>query len=106
MTKFEITRKTFLNPDKILWIQSSINYSNVYLIDGTYITIALTLKNVESKLNSYGSYIRVNRSCSVNRKYIKQLLTYNNQMRVEIHNNHFFSVSRRKMKQLSLEING
>jgi len=52
MNQFEITRKTFINPDDILWVTSDINYSSVYLSDGSFVTIALVLKNVENKLSN------------------------------------------------------
>ncbi len=103
MCIFEITRKTFVNPDEIIWVQSSINYSDIHLRDGSYITVALTLKHVELKLNSFGSFIRINRSYAVNKKFIKKFAFMDKQMIVEMQNNKRFMVARRRQKQLCID---
>ncbi len=100
MCIFEITRKTFVNPDEILWVQSSINYSDIHLKDGSYITVALTLKKVECKLCPFGSFVRINRSYAVNKKFIEKVAFLKNQMIIKMKNKKQFQVSRRRQKQL------
>jgi len=50
---------------QILYIQSDVNYSNVYLKDGRRFLVAKTLKEYNSELKSY-SFARIHKSFLVN----------------------------------------
>lgn len=72
MNSLKFLRKIELNPDDILFVQSDINYSHIYLFNGHKIVIAKTLKQI-TEIVKGTSIVRVNRQVMLNALYIKCL---------------------------------
>jgi DNA-binding LytR/AlgR family response regulator len=82
-------------PNEIVMLQGFVNYSLVYLTDGSKIMIARTLKHFEGKLLPEG-FIRVHRAYLINPEY---LCNYNNRNRsIVMKNGLEVEVARRRAK--------
>ena len=64
----------FVNPDDILYIQADVNYSHIFCIDGSRITVSVNLGKVEKILVESG-VIRLNRSMMINIGHIDEIRT-------------------------------
>lgn len=92
----KITEKITINPQNITWFESDINYTKIYLVDGSSIMVAYTLKKIEQQIKSNKNFIRIHRSYIVNRSYINAITTENKDIFVRLTDNLELLVSRRK----------
>lgn len=78
--------------EDILYLQSDLNYTKVFLVNGQMIFSSTTLKIIESRLAENPEFFRINRGVVINRQHVK---TYQ-EGRVQLSNNLHFMVSRRR----------
>jgi DNA-binding LytR/AlgR family response regulator len=100
--KLNFTMKEFLyllreqkkiNHSEIVMMEAAINYTTIFLQNGEKITIAKTLKFLETSLNN-SNFHRIHRRTLINRNHI---LSYNTKLgEVLLTNNYKTFTSRRK----------
>lgn len=78
--------------EQILYLQSDLNYTKVFLVNGQMIFSSTTLKTIEGRLSENPEFLRINRGVVINRQHVK---TYQ-EASVELSNNLQFVVSRRR----------
>ena len=59
-----------IDPKQIIMLQADINYTNVYLIDGSSILVSYTLKKLAMRFVEFEHFIRPNKSILLNMKYV------------------------------------
>lgn len=64
----ELTK--IVNPSCIIMIQSSSNYSTIYLTDGSNILTSKTLKYWASKVEANHNFLRIHNSFLINQKHV------------------------------------
>lgn len=84
-----------LDPKEVNFLKAEINYTYIYLKDGTRILSSTTLKELESRLKPH-SFLRPNRSVLINTKYIKDCIDCS----LILKNNEIIKISRRRKKKL------
>lgn len=86
-----------INQSEIVMMKADINYTTIYLHNGDKITIAKTLKFLETKLNN-PIFCRIHRRILINRDHI---IAYNTKLgEVILTNNHTTFTSRRRKENL------
>lgn len=95
-----ITARIRLNPEEVTWLESDINYTKVFLIDGSHLIVAYTLKKIEDKVKDYPDFIRINKSYIINCKHINSVRTEAHETFVLLQNKQELPVSRRKRSLL------
>ncbi|WP_435355550.1 LytR/AlgR family response regulator transcription factor [Emticicia sp. SJ17W-69] len=91
--------RTYIPPETIVMIQSEINYSLIYLIDGQKFIVSTCLKKLEERFAVIQSFARVHKSFLVNLDYLKSY----NEGHFLLENNLTCIVSRRKFRRLKEE---
>ena len=81
----------------VVLLESSINYTVLYLESGRKEILCHTLKFYENFLRTHG-FLRVNRGYLINPEHVKEYC-YDNQV-VMMNNGHQANVSRRKVKEM------
>jgi two-component system, LytTR family, response regulator len=76
----------------ILYLQSDLNYTKVFLVNGQMIFSSTTLKIIESRLAENPEFLRINRGTVINRQHVKAY----QEDSLELNNNLHFVVSRRR----------
>lgn len=84
--------------DEILYLQSDLNYTKVFLVNGQMIFSSTTLKIIESRLSENPEFFRINRGIVINRQHVKTF----QEASVELKNNLSFVVSRRRKAFLNV----
>ena len=84
--------------EEILYLQSDLNYTKVFLVNGQMIFSSTTLKIIERRLAENPEFLRINRGLVINRQHVK---TYQ-EASVELSNNLSFVVSRRRKAFLNV----
>ncbi|MGL4632451.1 MAG: LytR/AlgR family response regulator transcription factor [Leadbetterella sp.] len=82
----------------ILYLESDINYTKVYLVGGQIILSSTNLGKIEKRFSSNHPFIRISRGVVVNQKYIQ----YFHEKHIELINKVSLTVSRRRIKNLCL----
>ena len=59
----------FINPENILYCQSSSNYTNLLFVDGSKMLVSKPLKEVEEMLSGF-RFLRIHHSYAINLKYV------------------------------------
>ncbi len=65
-------RKT-INPEEVIRLQADVNYTYVFFADGKKIIVATTLKEIESRFQSFPKFVRINKSVIINIDSIKRI---------------------------------
>jgi DNA-binding LytR/AlgR family response regulator len=68
-TKILIGGRQKVYPDEVIMLQADANYSIVYLIDGSKLIVATTLKKLEERFSQF-AFIRMNKSYMVNSQFV------------------------------------
>jgi DNA-binding LytR/AlgR family response regulator len=84
-----------INPDAILLLKADLNYTHVYLEDGSTVLSSTTLGILAQRLKNF-SFFRPNRSVLVNLDYMVDFEAGSAQIKME--NNEVFKISRRRAK--------
>ncbi len=87
--------------ESIKFLKGDINYTHIHFIDGTYVTVARTLKHVCELVNAANNFFRINRSYVVN---IDHVQSYKNNL-ICIDDETILKPSRRKTKAFRELIN-
>lgn len=91
-----------IHPAEIVMMKAHINYSTIYFQNGEKITIARTLKFLETALNN-SDFCRIHRKILINRNHI---LAYNTKLsEVLLTNNHVTFTSRRRKENFDKTLN-
>jgi DNA-binding LytR/AlgR family response regulator len=88
-----------LAPQEILCLRGEINYTYVFLRNGSKILVCTTLKALESRFNAHG-FFRVHKSALVNLDYIESYKYDENGGEITLPNDLIINVSRRKNRIL------
>jgi DNA-binding LytR/AlgR family response regulator len=91
--------RTYVPPETIVMIQSEINYSLIYLVDGQKFIVSTCLKKLEERFAVIHSFARVHKSYLVNLDYFKSY----QEGHFLLENDLTCIVSRRKFKRLREE---
>ena len=67
----EKDRQKFINPDTIIYIMAESNYSTVYMENSSPLTLSVTLKSIEDKLENL-NFLRIHHSYLVNMDKVKE----------------------------------
>lgn len=84
-----------LDPEQVDFLKAEINYTFIYLTDGTKILSSTSIGILETRLKSF-AFCRPNRSLLVNTRFIKM----NTIEELVLKNNEVIKISRRRQKQL------
>jgi DNA-binding LytR/AlgR family response regulator len=88
--------RTHVPPETIVMIQAEINYSMIFLADGSKVIVSTCLKKLEDRFAIVQSFARVHKSYLVNLDYFKSY----NEGQFLLENDLTCEVSRRKYRQL------
>ncbi|WP_435355994.1 LytTR family transcriptional regulator DNA-binding domain-containing protein [Emticicia sp. SJ17W-69] len=88
-----------LSQESICYLESSINYTLLYLQDGKSIVSGYNIKVFE-KIFHKDDFIKVNRSKIVNVAFIKKTLMTNNVYAVQLVNGDQINISRRRLNKI------
>jgi len=91
--------RTYVPPETIVMIQAEINYSMIFLTDGSKVIVSTCLKKLENRFAIIHSFARVHKSYLVNLDYFKSY----NEGHFLLENDLTCVVSRRKFKRLMEE---
>ncbi len=80
-------------PDEVIMLQADVNYSIVFLSDGSKLIVATTLKKLEARFSQF-AFIRMNKSYLINQDFIVN----QHENALELSNSLIISFSRRKGK--------
>jgi DNA-binding LytR/AlgR family response regulator len=80
-------------PDEVIMLKADINYSIVYLTNGSKLIVATTLKKLEERFSQF-AFIRMNKTYMVNAQFVVD--THENAL--EMPNSMIIAFSRRKGK--------
>lgn len=89
--------RTAVNPEKVVLLVASVNYTIIYLSDGKKTIVATPLKALEARFQPFDFY-RTHKSFMVNLAYIKTYLPTHS--KIEMIDNQKVLVSRRKANGL------
>lgn len=87
--------RTKIAPQTILLLKAEINYTQVYLDDGTIFLSSITLGVLAKRLHEY-PFFRPNRSVLINLNYMVDFEETSAQ--IKMGNNEVFKISRRRTK--------
>jgi DNA-binding LytR/AlgR family response regulator len=83
-------------PSEIMLLLGNANYTEVFFANGHKLTVATTLKKLESRFANCQEFFRTHKSFLINLNYIKNLEYLNSDQYIEMQNDYRVSVSRRK----------
>lgn len=86
--------------DELICCIAHSNYTDIYLEHNKKITVAKTLKEMESILHNYAQFIRIHQSNIINTNKISNLIKSDNNLSVRLCNDMELAVSRSKKDQL------
>lgn len=81
-------------PDEVIMLKADINYSIIYLIDGTKLIVATTLKKLEERFSQF-AFIRMNKTYLINSQYVIE----EQKDSMKLSNSFVITFSRRKAKR-------
>lgn len=102
-TKVNVGSRTMLNPTEIIFLESDINYTKIYLVGGESLIVSTTLGKLEPRFTSF-NFFRINRSYMVNLSYAVMIQTKKMYF-LRLPNNKEVSISRRKKEQFLKTLN-
>ena len=88
-------RWSFL-PQEVIMLTANANYAQVYLSGGKVITVATTLKTLESRFAICTSFFRTHKSYLINIDFIRKCESSRAETFVQMKNGYRAEVSRRK----------
>lgn len=97
MNELYLTRRQQIDTDKILYLESDVNYTHIYTTSASRILAALTLGVIETRLDTK-SFIRLSRSHIINLSYLSTYRLENNKLIIRLSDGKEFTASRRRSK--------
>ncbi|MCA0366086.1 MAG: LytTR family transcriptional regulator [Bacteroidetes bacterium] len=101
MKYLKFIRNVELDPEEILMVESDVNYSNIWLLNGKKVIIAKTLKQI-SEIVKDAPFVRVNRKTVLNINHIEK---YTGSDEAQLSNGLKISFSRRRASLAHIQIN-
>jgi two-component system, LytTR family, response regulator len=92
MQKVNISAKTIISPEEVLFFEGDVNYTRIHYFNRTEM-VAITLKSIETSLKQFPFY-------RIHRKYFINLEQIQNQILndcVQLRNNQSLVISKRKV---------
>ena len=100
-TFITINRNELINPKDVLFLRGDVNYTTLFMADGSQNIVAYTLKKFEDTLPSQ-DFVRANKSMLLNTSFVKSHSPYE----VVLENEEIVKISRRRkedvLKKLSI----
>jgi DNA-binding LytR/AlgR family response regulator len=94
-----LTHRKQIPTDDIVYLESEINYTNVYTADNRKHLSSFTLKKLEARIIKK-DFIRINRGCLVNTKHITEIIGIKRNGQAQLSNGSVLLISRRKFDNL------
>ena len=102
MNTIQLVRNTSVLAESVIYLRAESNYSEVFLADGSVLTLSKTLKRMEPLLKPFG-FFRPHKSFLINPSHIVATSVYVDRPKILLSNNHQVEISRRKKNDV-LEI--
>lgn len=99
-----LTHRYHIPTNDIIYLESAINYTNVYTSDNRKHLSSFTLKILEARILK-DDFIRINRGCLVNPKHITQIIGLKRNAQAHLSNGSVLTISRRKFDNLRNRLN-
>jgi DNA-binding LytR/AlgR family response regulator len=90
----QIGSRIKIDANELICLESNMNYTLVYLQNGSKILSSTTLKTIESRLKPYKNFIRINRGNIINIDFIK----IDENLNCHLPNKRMVTFSRRRKK--------
>ena len=97
MKTLHITRKQHIAIEKILYLESDINYTNIFTTCNEKVVAAITLMTLYNRLDTT-NFVRINRSNVLNIAHIADIRRENNTFVAQMLNGQEFVISRRRVR--------
>lgn len=99
-----LTHRKQIPTDDIVYLESEINYTNVYTADNRKHLSSFTLKKLEARIIKH-DFIRINRGCLVNTKHITEIIGIKRNGQAQLSNGSVLLISRRKFDNIKNILN-
>ena len=99
-----LTHRYQIPTNDIIYLESEINYTNVYTSDNRKHLSSFTLKILEARMLK-NDFIRINRGCLVNPKHITQIIGLKRNAQAHLSNGSVLTISRRKFDNIRSKLN-
>lgn len=97
-TMIHVGGRIYLPVDKIYLLKAELNYTKIFLNDGSNVLSSTNLGKIEKRLSGY-SFVRPNRSTVISWHFIH--IVEMEQSRIILKNREMFSISRKRKKLFS-----
>ncbi|WP_394996145.1 LytR/AlgR family response regulator transcription factor [Emticicia sp.] len=94
-----LTHRYQIPTNDIIYLESEINYTNVYTSDNRKHISSFTLKILEARIVK-NDFLRINRGCLVNLKHITQIIGLKRNAQARLSNGSILTISRRKFDNI------
>ncbi len=98
-----LTHRKQIPTNDIIYLESEINYTNVYTSDNKKHISSFTLKVLEARIIKK-EFLRINRGCLVNLKHITQIIGFKGNCQAELSNGSMLIISRRKFENIKTHL--
>jgi DNA-binding LytR/AlgR family response regulator len=98
-THLRLTHRKNIPTDEIIYLESEVNYTQVYTSDNQKHISSFSLKILEQRITQ-NLFLRISKSYLVNPKYVKLMRGMKRDCQVILVNNIILSVSRRKFNEV------
>lgn len=98
-----LTHRNHIPTDDIIYLESEINYTNVYTSDNRKHISSFTLKILEARILK-NDFMRINRGCLVNLKHITQIVGLKRNAQAHLSNGSVLTISRRKFEIITSKL--
>lgn len=102
-TNIHIGGRKEVCPEEVVLIVADINYTQIYLIDGSRAIVATTLKELEKRFSHQPNFFRTHKSFLINLNFVANYQTIDHNY-IEMSNEKKVMVSRRKKMVLQYRI--
>ncbi len=95
MEKIRLVGKTLVTASSVIYMRAESNYSEVFLTNGTVLTLSKTLKKLEHIFEPFG-FFRPHKSFLINLNHVVSSCVYDEKPNISLSNNHIVELSRRR----------
>ncbi len=95
-----LTHRNYIPTEKIIYMESEINYTNVYTSDNRKHISSFTLKLLEARIVEE-NFLRINRGCLVNLNHITHITGIKRNAQARLSNGAVLTISRRKFEGIT-----
>ncbi len=98
-----LTHRKHIPTDDIIYMESEVNYTNVYTADNRKHISSFTLKKLEARIVE-SDFHRINRGCLVNLNHITEITGLKRNAQAKLSNGSVLTISRRKFEKITEKI--